>query len=159
MVQHTADLYGRIDILFNNAGYGVVESFWEMSDEDWDHLIAVNLSGHFYCAKYVVPHMLKQGGGVIVNMSSVLGYATNPGMTAYTTSKTGIVGMTKAMALDLAKHNVRVNCIVPGSIDTPMMWQGYDPADLPSIQRGPRRLSLLGVSLRPAKLPVLYCSL
>lgn len=135
MVAHTLDVFGRIDILFNNAGYGVVVPFWEMSDEAWDQLISVNLSGHFYCAKRVVPSMLEQGGGVIVNMSSVLGYATNPGMTAYTTSKTAIVGMTKAMALDLAKKNIRVNCIVPGSIDTPMMWQDYPEEDLPRVQR------------------------
>jgi len=135
MIQHTIDSYGRIDILFNNAGLAVVAPFWEISDEDWNLVIGVNLSGHFYCAKYAVPHMLEQGGGAIVNMSSVLGYATNPGMTAYTASKTSIIGMTKAMALDLAKKNIRVNCIVPGSIDTPMMWADYPADDLPRIER------------------------
>ncbi len=135
MVEHTIKKYGRLDILFNNAGLAIVAPFWEMRDEDWEFVIAVNLSGHFYCAKYAVPHMIEQGGGAIVNMSSVLGYATNPGMTAYTSTKTGIVGMTKAMALDLAQKNIRVNCIVPGSIDTPMMWDGYSQEELGRVQR------------------------
>jgi NAD(P)-dependent dehydrogenase (short-subunit alcohol dehydrogenase family) len=135
MVDHAIEQYGRLDILFNNAGLAIVAPFWELSDEDWQFVVAVNLSGHFYCAKYAVPHMLEQGGGAIVNMSSVLGYATNRGMTAYTSTKTGIVGMTKAMALDLADKNIRVNCIVPGSIDTPMMWDSYPSEELSRIER------------------------
>ncbi len=135
MAQYAIDTYGRVDILFNNAGISIRGLFWEMDCEDWDRLIAVNQSGHFYCAKFVVPYMLKQGGGAIVNNSSVLAYATHPGLAAYTTSKTAVLGMTKAMALDLAKNNIRVNCIVPGSIDTPMMWQDFSPEELPEVKR------------------------
>lgn len=135
MVKHAIDRYGRLDILFNNAGFGIVTPFWEMDDEEWERIISVNLTGQFMCAKYVVPYMLEQGGGAIVNMSSVLAYATFPGLTGYTTTKTAIIGMTKAMSLDLARMNVRVNCIVPGSVDTPMMWQDYPPEDLPRIEK------------------------
>jgi NAD(P)-dependent dehydrogenase (short-subunit alcohol dehydrogenase family) len=134
LVDITIQTYGRIDILFNNAGIGVSAPFWKMSEEDWDRMIAVDLTGHFLCAKYVVPHMLAQGGGVIINMSSVLGISTFANQTAYTTCKAGIIGMTKAMALDLADKDIRVNCVVPGSIDTPMMWDSYSPEDLPKVR-------------------------
>lgn len=135
MIAHAVETYGGLDILFNNAGIGHVQPFWEIDDRDWERVIAINLSGHFYCAKYAVREMRKRGGGVIVNMGSVLGYATIPGTTAYTTTKTAIAGMTKAMAVDLAKENIRVNCIVPGSIDTPLMWEGYPPEDLARIKQ------------------------
>jgi NAD(P)-dependent dehydrogenase (short-subunit alcohol dehydrogenase family) len=135
LVAHTLRAYGRIDILVNNAGIGPTGLFWEAPLSDWNATIGVNLTGHYLCARAVVPHMLERGGA-IVNMSSVLAYATNPGLAAYTASKAGIIGLTKAMALDLAGRRVRVNCIVPGSIDTPMMWEGKDRADVPpEIQR------------------------
>lgn len=134
LVAHTIEAHGRIDILFNNAGYDIAAPFWQIADEDWMKLIDVVLTGQFLCAKYVVPHMLERGGA-IVNMSSVLGYATLPGLAAVTAAKAGVAGMTKAMALDLARTNVRVNCIVPGSTDTPLMWRGYPPAELPGIRQ------------------------
>lgn len=135
MVETTQRRYGRIDILFNNAGISHSGLFWEQPIDQWQETIGVNLLGHYLCSRAVVPHMLDRGG-VIVNMSSVLAYATLRGLTAYTASKAGIIGLTKAMALDLADRGVRVNCIVPGSIDTPMMWEGKDRAEVPqAIQR------------------------
>lgn len=135
LVENTLSNYGRIDILFNNAGVANVKPFWEMRIEEWQRIININLNGQFYCAKYTAPVMIEQRRGAIINMSSVLAYATNPGLSAYSATKTGIIGLTKAMALDLAPYGVRVNCIVPGSIDTPMMWDGYEADDLPDIQR------------------------
>ncbi len=135
LVDQTLQRFGRIDILFNNAGISYSGLFWEQPVEQWQQTIDVNLIGHYLCARAAVPHMLDRGG-VIVNMASVLAYATLRGLTAYTASKAGIIGLTKAMALDLADRGVRVNCIVPGSIDTPMMWEGKDRSEVPhSIQR------------------------
>ncbi len=135
LMENTLSDYGRIDILFNNAGVADVKPFWEMSIEEWQRTININLNGQFYCAKFAAPVMIDQRQGAIINMSSVLAYATNPGLSAYSATKTGIIGLTRAMALDLAPFGVRVNCIVPGSIDTPMMWAGYEADALPDIQR------------------------
>lgn len=135
IVDDTLSRYGRIDILFNNAGISQTGRFWEQPVDEWEQIIRINLLGHYYCARAIVPHMLDHGG-VIINMSSVLAYATMRGLTAYTASKAGIIGLTKAMALDLADRGVRVNCIVPGSIDTPMMWEGKNRDEVPqAVQR------------------------
>jgi len=135
MVDTTLQRFGRVDLLFNNAGISSGGLFWEQPIDQWEQTIGVNLVGHYLCARAVVPHLLERGGA-IVNMASVLAYATMRGLTAYTASKAGIIGLTRAMALDLADRGVRVNCIVPGSVDTPMMWEGKDRSDVPpSIQR------------------------
>ena len=87
----------------------------------------LGLHGHFYAAKYAVPHLLRAGGGAIVNTASVLAEATLPGGVAYTTSKAALIGFTKALAHDLGPAHIRVNCLLPGSTDTPMMWHGVAP--------------------------------
>lgn len=133
MIAATLAHYGQLDILFNNAGVGVAAPFWELSDDAWDYALRVNLTGHFLCAKYAAPHLIARGGGAIVNMSSVLAHATNRGMAAYSAAKAAVIGMTRAMALDGAPHNIRVNAILPGSIDTPLMWEGYAADELPRI--------------------------
>lgn len=122
-VAHALATYGRIDVLVNNAGINPSGLFWEMPLAMWQEVIDINLTGPLLFARVVAPHLFARGG-VIVNIASVLGQATLPGQSAYSASKAGLIGLTKAMALDLADKGVRVNCILPGSTDTPLMW-GY----------------------------------
>jgi NAD(P)-dependent dehydrogenase (short-subunit alcohol dehydrogenase family) len=123
MVETTLKQYGRIDILFNNAGilmYGKDTRAHELSTEVWERTLAVNLRGPWLCAKYVIPHMLKQERGCIINLASPTGLRGFEALTAYSTSKGGITALTRAMAADYSRDHIRVNAIVPGCMDTPM---------------------------------------
>lgn len=114
---------GRIDVLFNNAGILVEGTVEEVSEEDWDRIMAVNVKGVFLMSKEVIPVMLKQGGGSIVNNASCSGLVGDRAAIAYNTSKGAVVLMTKCLALDYAGKNIRVNCVCPGEIETPMFLQ------------------------------------
>ncbi len=112
--------YGQIDVVFNNAGimpYGDLQSFTEAL---WDEVQAVNVKAMFLMCKAVIPHMLARGRGSIINTSSVMATLTEPGYEAYTTSKAGVIGLTKALAVSYAEQGVRCNCVCPGWVDTPM---------------------------------------
>jgi NAD(P)-dependent dehydrogenase (short-subunit alcohol dehydrogenase family) len=123
LVETTLQRYGRVDILVNNAAIlldGKDTRVHELSNEVWDRTMAVNLRGHWLCSKYVIPVMLKQGGGCIINLASPTGMRGFQKLTAYSTSKGGIIALTRAMAADYSRDHIRVNAIVPGTIDTPM---------------------------------------
>ena len=112
--------FGRIDILVNNAGIAVFNPILELSFEDWDRIIAVNLSGPFNCTQICAPVMLKTGGGSVVNIASISGLRASCLRTAYGTSKAGLIHLTKQQAAELGNVGIRVNCISPGPVDTAM---------------------------------------
>lgn len=123
MVDFALKKYGRIDVLFNNAGIELYGKYRleDTSEEDWDTVLNVNLKGAFLCSKYVIPEMIKQGGGVIVNNASIDGLYSFPSPNAsYCASKGGLVLLSKTMARNYAPHNIRVNCICPGPVATGM---------------------------------------
>jgi NAD(P)-dependent dehydrogenase (short-subunit alcohol dehydrogenase family) len=121
MVKTTVDTYGRIDILFNNAGImGPLARTAKTTEEQWDLVVNINLKGVFLGSKYAIPVMLNQGGGVIVNTGSTAGIGALPRLPAYSASKAGVIQLSKAMAMEYGGRNIRVNCICPGGIQTPI---------------------------------------
>ena len=124
MVKKIVKEFGKIDILVNNAGIAQFVPFLEMTEEEWDRTLDINLKGYFLCAQACVKEMVKQKSGVIVNIASVAMGQQGVGMSNivhYCASKGGIAGMTEALAVELAPYNIRVNAISPGMIETPMI--------------------------------------
>ena len=121
LVGFATESYGGVDILINAAGvqrYGTVE---DTEEELWDEVLSVNLKGVYLASRYAIPEIRKRGGGSIVNVSSVQAFASQKGVAAYTASKGGVNALTRAMALDHAAQNIRVNAVCPASVDTPML--------------------------------------
>jgi NAD(P)-dependent dehydrogenase (short-subunit alcohol dehydrogenase family) len=120
MVKETVNRFGRLDILVNNAGIDTMGSALDLTEENWNRLISINLTGSFLVSKYAIPEMMKSGNGSIIHIGSTAGLVGIPGWLGYCAYKGGIVNMTRAMALDLAPHKIRVNCVCPGDMKTPM---------------------------------------
>ena len=121
LVDMTVSKYGRLDILINNAGIELAKKATETSEEEWDRLMNVNLKGAFLCSKAAIMAMRQRGSGVIVNVGSELGLVGAPDLAAYCASKGGVVQLTRAMAIDHAADGIRINCICPGPIETPLL--------------------------------------
>jgi len=134
-VDQTLKVFGQLDILFNNAGVFYPHTIIDCSEEEWDEQLKVNLKGTFLMSKFALPEMIRRGSGVIINNSSGWGIAGGDSAVAYCASKGGVVLLTKAMAIDHGRQGIRVNCICPGDVDTPMLpedarmrglkWQDY----------------------------------
>lgn len=131
MVREAKTKLGSIDVVFNNAGILVEGTVEKVSEEDWDRSMAVNVKGQFLMSKEIIPIMLKQKKGVIVNNASCSGLVGDRNAIAYNTSKGAVVLMTKCLALDYCRDNIRVNCVCPGEIDTPMFRQEARARNLP----------------------------
>ena len=121
LVSFAAETYGGVDVLVNAAGVQRYGTVVDTEEEVWDEVLDVNLKGIYLASKYAIVQMRERGGGAIVNLSSVQAFASQKGVAAYTASKGGINALTRAMALDHAEENIRVNAVCPASVDTPML--------------------------------------
>lgn len=147
-VEATTALFGGVDILVNNAGIQTFGGPIDTTEETWDRTMNINLKGHWLMSKYTIPEMLKRGGGAIVNISSVQGLASQKNVLAYATSKHAMIGLTRSMAVDLAASGIRVNCVCPGTVNTPMIRSivnlDKNPANLDQILNKMHPLGRMG---------------
>ena len=124
LVQEASHRYGRIDVLFNNAGIYLAPDILELAEADWDRIIDINVKGTYLCCKYVIPEMIKTGGGSIINLGSIASFIALDGpqnlAPAYVASKGAVLQLTRALAVRYGRDNIRVNCVCPGFIDTEM---------------------------------------
>lgn len=148
MVAQTIAQWGKIDILVNNAGITKDTLVMRMKNDDWSNVIKTNLDGAFYCTRAVLPSMVKQRFGRIINLSSIVAQSGNAGQANYIASKSGIIGLTKAVAAEVARRNITVNAIAPGFIDT-AMTSGL-PAELKEKMLGAIPMGRMGTDAEVA---------
>ena len=133
--KNVVDRFSRLDILVNCAAIQIMGTLLETSSESWDRLHQVNLKGVFLCSKAAMPHLQASAAGAVVNISSILGVVADPDLTAYGAMKGGVIALTKSMALAYGPSGVRVNCICPGDVNTPMVAAYFDNAPDPAALR------------------------
>lgn len=150
LVKTAVDSFGGMHVAFNNAGVlPQTAPLAEMDEAEWDKVIAVDLKGVFLSLKYEIAHMLTAGGGAIVNTASVAGVIADPGMAPYVAAKHGVVGLTRAAAIDYATHGIRVNALAPGLVETPMTKRWLeDPAMREAVLAG----SQMGRAAQPEEI-------
>jgi NAD(P)-dependent dehydrogenase (short-subunit alcohol dehydrogenase family) len=152
-VNNARSTFGRLDSLVVSAGiqrYGTAVS---TSDEQWDEVLNVNLRGAWNASKAVIPHLLENGGGTVVNVSSVQALASQQNVLAYTVSKHGLLGLTRSIAMDFAKQGIRANAVCPGTVDTPMLeWAASLDPDPKSVYEACNRMHPLGRIAKPREI-------
>jgi NAD(P)-dependent dehydrogenase (short-subunit alcohol dehydrogenase family) len=160
LISKAVETYGRLDCAHNNAGIagGVRALSTDYPEERWHQVIAVNLTGVWLCMKYEIPQMLSQGSGAIVNTASAWGLVGAPGASAYVASKHGVVGLTKTAALEYAQQGIRVNCVCPGVIHTPMTARGLSDPELRARIIATEPIGRVGTPEEIAEAVVWLCS-
>ncbi len=129
MIEQALSTYGRIDILCNNAGIGSTTDVVECEPDEWDRVMAVNVKSVYLGCKYVIPRMLEQGGGVIINTASVAGMVGLVKRASYSASKGAVIALTRQVAIEYVEHGIRVNCLCPGTVDSPWVERLLQQAD------------------------------
>ena len=135
VVRGAVERYGKLNALVNNAAVQILATLTSTTEEAWQRMQSVNLEGVFLCSKYAIPEMIRAGGGSVVNMASALGLVGDPDLAAYGAFKGGIIAMTKAAAIGYGPQGVRVNCICPGDVNTPMVEDFFNKAADPEAFR------------------------
>lgn len=162
MIEGAVKRFGHIDVLVNNAGIAPAGTVLTTSEETWDEVMSINLKGVFLCSKYTIPHMQRNGGGAIVNIGSINSLMAWENEAAYDASKGGVLMLTRATALDFAKSKIRVNCICPGAIETPLLRASIkaqpDPAKAREWTTARHPLGRIGVPEEVAEVAVFLAS-
>jgi meso-butanediol dehydrogenase / (S,S)-butanediol dehydrogenase / diacetyl reductase len=162
MVSETVSRWGRLDIIYNNAGIGPVNLVHTMPEEEWDRVLDINLKGVFLGCKYALPELMKRGG-VVLSTASISGLEGTNGLPHYCASKAGIIALTKVIAMDYAEYGIRANCICPGGVNTALneSYRPKDPEGLRQWQRASSGAHLLGRQGEPeeiARAALFLCS-